>query len=181
LGRAVLVAVVALLLPISSAAAQEQGQTVREDAGPYSVEATVIPSGDIVRVAATVLEAETEAAASNAQVIVRTHRAADGESGWVRALANPQRPGLYEAVVELGAGEWALSLEVSGPQGGADVTLPSVTVAPALDPFPGELVIYAVSLVIAAGAVYVWWSSRRALRKQALATAPPSAKGPGAR
>jgi hypothetical protein len=174
--------VIAILLMLAgfasgATACTRQGDSKRSEElnGPYKVTGQVdqtSPDSGIVLVTATVTERATNAPVSDAKVRILRARAGADDQRWTFATLAPQIPGRYEARLGLeGTGTWNLSVEVIGPLGRVTESLPSTTVQERQTSLAGVVVFVIVFVVLVLGAVYVWWSARRELRKREAASA----------
>ena len=184
-GVVVVVLVIVAGLAPASTLAQEPGEegeeVVRAKTGPYGI--TVVtnqaaPNSGNVAFIVDVVEEAAQAPVSDAQVRIRTRNEADGTEAYAIALNTPRAPGRYVAseVVLSTSGTWEISVDVSSPLGEVTVTLPSVEVQITSGSPSGSFVFSAASLAIVLGALYLWRSSRRALRRQAAAQSGEDAK-----
>ncbi len=173
-GVVVVVLVIVAGLAPASTLAQEPGEegeeVVRAKTGPYDI--TVVtnqaaPNSGNVAFIVDVVEEAAQAPVSDAQVRIRTRNEADGTEAYAIALNTPRAPGRYVAseVVLSTSGTWDISVDVSSPLGEVTSGSPS-----------GSFVFSAASLAIVLGALYLWRSSRRALRRQAAAQFGEDAK-----
>jgi hypothetical protein len=177
----VLMVIVAGLAPASSLAQELGEEVVRVKAGPYDI--TVVtnqaaPNSGNVAFIVDVVQEGGQAPVSDAQVRIRTRNEADGTEAYAIALNTPREPGRYVAreVVLSTSGTWDISVDVSSPLGEVTVALPSVEVQITSGSLPGSFVFSAASLAIVLGALYLWRSSRSALRRRAAAQSGENAK-----
>jgi len=181
--RAVVVflVIVAGLAPVSTLAQEPGEEVVRAKTGPYDI--TVVtnqaaPNSGNVAFIVDVVEEAAQAPVSDAQVRIRTRNEADGTEAYAIALNTPRAPGRYVAkeVVLSNSGTWDISVDVSSPLGEVTVALPSVEVRITSGSPSGSFVFSAASLAILLGALYLWRSSRRALRRRAAAQSSEDAR-----
>jgi len=168
------------LTPPVSAQVPPGDQPFQAEAGPYhitlsrSLSSLSLGHADFV---VTVLDRASRQPVTGAQVALLFQGPRSTE--WARSLAlsGPDAPGRYSARVNLDApGIWQVALEVSSPLGTVGVDAPPVLV-PAMRRFSsGSWVFVGVTLVLAGGALYLWWSARRAKRNAGGAPSPGAGK-----
>ena len=119
------------------------------------------------QVLVTLRAAGTGEGIDDARVVVRAKHDLSGEEGWVTALNFPNDPEIYKAQVSLTApGTWRLWVEVDGRLGRVEVEILPLEV-PALRSYStGSFIFIAVFMLLVLGAYYLWWSSRKELRRR---------------
>lgn len=159
------------LLPERVAAQVLQPAPFQAAAGPYQLTVEERLSGlslGRAQFLVTVREQATGRPVTDARVAVWFQSPRPKDRAQTLALSGPDTPGVYEARVNLDSpGVWQVSVEVISPLGVAVVDIPPVDV-PATRRFTdGSWVFIGVTLVLVAGAGYVYWSARRAQRSAA--------------
>jgi hypothetical protein len=174
----------------SSAAAQETGALhFQTTASGYEIsveESTSDLSVGLVKVVVTLRDAATGEVIDDARVVVRREHETSDEKGSAQALNAPVSPELYQARFSLlTPGTWRMWVEVDGRLGRVEVEILPLEIPVIRSYSSGSFVFIGVFLVIALGASYLWWSSRRALRQRWVVTGSPgdsnrdSDSGPG--
>ena len=144
-------------------------QRFRQIVGPYNIRVALVQSGlslGTTLVAVYVVEEATAHPIPDARVLLRT-RHEDGDSeGRATAHNTPQEPERYDAQMTLDApGSWRITVEVASDLGTVAVEVPTLTVEETRRISGGTFVFLGVFLVIIAGAVYLWWSTKRRSRR----------------
>ena len=190
IGLAAFIAVLFLMAPLSSAAAQveepeerqleerQQEESLQEErqnemtivAGPHQVR-VVLANNDLsagfVKLVLFVTDANTGAAVPDARVVIRASNEAQDYEGWATALNSPGMPERYDVRMKLGStGEWVINVDVSSSlgQGGA----PSLTLD--IPSFKrntaGSMVFFVATAVLVLGVAYIVWSTKRTNRRR---------------
>jgi hypothetical protein len=156
----------AVWLPGGVSAQVSQPVPFQAEAGPYHITLEQRLSGlslGQAELVVTVLDRASRQPVTDARVTLLLQSPRSTE--WARSLAlgGPDAPGRYSARVNLDApGVWQMAVEVSSPLGTVAVDTPPVPV-PAMRRFTsGSWVFVGVTLTLVGGALYVWWSARRA-------------------
>ena len=169
-------AAVALLAPISvSGQAWAAGDVVEVfagRAGPYEVTLGVLPEEPAlgrVHFSVTVTDAESSQPVTDAEVVLVAVDEHGREEYQSRALNTPDDPLCYDAnMIFEAAGSWTIVVKVDSEGAGkasADVLLEIAD--PALTPgLAGTVLFFSVLAVLTGGCLYLWRSSRRALRSR---------------
>ncbi len=165
------------LLPEKAAAQVPQPGPFQAAAGPYQISVEEWLSGlslGRAQFLVTLREQATGRPVTDARVSLWFQSPRSSDRAQTLALSGPDTPGVYEARVNLDSpGLWHVALEVTSPLGVALVDLPPVPVPSARRFSDGSWVFIGVTLVLVAGAGYVYWSARRARRGIAGAAASP--------
>lgn len=163
--------------------AQEQNAIeVRQTAGPYEVgvlrESSNLSVGR-VRFIITVHDRASGEPVTGAEIRIRTKHQAEGTEGWAAAYSVPRFPGTYNAQTRFVApGFYVVSVEIKGPLGDGTVLLEPLHILGQRGFSSGSFVFVGLTLVLVAGAAYVWWSaSRQKKRRESLATPPGGSTG----
>jgi hypothetical protein len=163
--------VAGLVVVPSPANAQEtptsQFQTT---AGGYNIgveEFVASLSVGTVQFLVTLRDEDTGQVIDDAHVLVRVKHDRSGEETSATAVNSPNTPERYRARLSLKAsGTWRVWVEVDGRLGRVAVEVVPLDI-PALRRYSaGTFVFMAVFMVLVSGAVYVWWSSQKALKKR---------------
>jgi len=138
--------------------------------GPYTViaEAKPLPSLQAANIIVQVSETATGERAEDVRVMVFASLSGSDETGWAHAIS-PNTPGVYSATVELKTpGTWDTSLEIQSPDGTPYPAEGFVfEVIPATNNPEAGYVFIGVAVVLAGGAAYLVWRSRRNQRQRA--------------
>ena len=177
-----LLLVATLVVGPSLAHAQEGGAIrFQTTAGGYEISVEEFASGlslGSAQVLVTLRDAATGQGVGDARVVVRVKHDLNDEEGWVTALNSPNNPERYRARMSLTApGTWRLWVEVDGPLGRVEVEILPLDV-PALSSYStGSFIFIGVFLILVLGSTYLWWSSRKALRRRGTPHGLPDESG----
>ena len=164
-----------------------------EDAGRYRFQREVEPyyvRVDLIQsrlsigttvVAVYVWEESTCRPVPDATITLLTRHSDAQEEKKVTAvnLRDESDPARYHAQMTLDApGDWQVTIEIAGDLGNAALEVPTLTVEEARQDLGGRLVFIAVSLVIIAGAAYLWWSTQRRRRRLESSDQPSGSPAP---
>ena len=175
IGLAVLIAVLLLMAPLSSAVAQqedpdgeERGVTVI--AGPHQVRVVLINSNlaaGFVQMALFITDANTGAVVLDARVVLMANNEKEDYEGWATALNSPAMPERYDVRMNLGStGDWLISVDVSSSLGQGGAAALNLEI-PALKRYTdGSLVFFGVFTVMMLGIAYLIWSTKRNNRRR---------------
>ncbi len=160
-----------LVVGPSPARAQETGVVeFHTTASGYDIsveESTSNLSVGLAKVVVTLRDASTGEVVDDARVVVRREHETSDEGGSAQALNSPVSPDRYQARFSLKSpGTWRLWVEVDGRLGRVEVEVLPVEIPVLRSYSTGSFVYLGVFAVIALGASYVWWSSRRVLRQR---------------
>ena len=140
----------------------------RERGGPFELVVGVQPKKPAVgpiHLTLSPLDAATSEPVLDAEIEIVAHTP-DGDPEYrVRALSTPGQPRYYDANLAVeSAGRWTLVVDVrSDSLGRATFSVPVQVIEQSLPPsLAGTVLWLGVSLVVAGGAAYVWYSSRGA-------------------
>ena len=172
----VAVAALAALATVATAGSAWAGGDVAEifrgRAGAYEITLGVLPEEPAlgrVHFSVTVSQAESSQPVADAEVVL----VAVDESGRAeyqsRALNTPDDPLCYDANITFeSAGAWTIVVEVDTEGSGkASADVPLEISEPPLTPgLAGTVLFFAVLAVLTGGGLYLWQSSRRALRSR---------------
>ena len=169
-GVVFLVLVLTWILTTQSALAQEDGfQRIRELAGPYEIKVAIVQSSlslGTTLFAVYVVDQATGQPIRDVRVLLRTKHEDGSAGGKATAHNTPNEPERYDAQITLDApGIWQVTVEVDSSLGRVAVEMPPLTVAEARKISAGTFVFICIFLVIIAGAVYLWWSTKRQRRR----------------
>ena len=169
-------AAVAFLAPISVSGQAWAGGDVAEifrgRAGAYEISLGVLPEEPAlgrVHFSVTVSDAESSQPIADAEVVLVAVDEHGREEYQSRALNTPDDPLCYDANITFeSAGHWTIVVKVdSAGAGKGSVDVPLEVSDPALTPGPAGTVLFVVVLaVLTGGGLYLWRSSRRALRSR---------------
>ena len=175
IGLAALTAVLLLVAPLSSAAAQgedpdENRKDVTVVAGPHQVRVVLANSNlaaGFVKLVLFVTDANTGEAVPDAKVVIRPNNEHKDFGGWATAPHSPSTPERFDVRMKLGAtGEWEIKVDVSSSlgQGGAYAFVLDV---PSFNRnTDGSLVFFAVFALLMLGVAYLFWSTKRGNRRR---------------
>ena len=165
-------ALVLLLLAVSghlSVRAQERAKEIlRQEAGPYRLAvaaSSAQPFPGHLYLWVSLADAATSQPVVDAQVRILAQRTTEaGESAL--ALHAPAAPGTYVADILLDQpGTWRLAFEVDGPLGAAQTALDLEVQKTPRNQWLGNVGWAVVLGILAAGALYLWWRTRRSLSR----------------
>ena len=169
-------AAVAILAAVAAAGTVWAGGDVAEifrgRAGAYEITLGVLPEEPAlgrVHFSVTVSDAESSEPVTDAEVVLVAVDEEGREEYQSRALNTPDDPLCYDSnMIFESAGAWTIRVEVEGASSGkVSVDVPLEVSDPALTPGPAGTVLFVVVLaVLTGGGLYVWRSSRRALRSR---------------
>ncbi|MBQ11221.1 MAG: hypothetical protein CMJ45_06720 [Planctomyces sp.] len=170
--------VASLVVEPSPAHAQEAGvRHFQTTASGYEIsveESTSNLSVGLAKVVVTLRDAATGEVIDDAKVVVRREHEASDEEGSAQALNSPVSPERYQARFSLlTSGTWRMWVEVDGQLGRVEVEILPIEIPVLRTYSTGSFVFIGVFIIIALGASYVWWSSRRALRQRAAVPESP--------
>jgi len=115
----------------------------------------------------TLRDEDTGQGIDDALVRVRVKHDRSGQETSATAVNSPNTPERYRARVSLKAsGTWRVWVEVDGRLGRVAVEVAPLDVPGLRRYSSGTLVFMVVFMVLILGAVYVWWSSQKALKKR---------------
>ena len=144
-------------------------EVVRTNIGPYEIMVGALPNppkAGFVHLTVTVTDLATSLPVTDASVRVFVRRQGDERRGQAVLLNSPAAPGYYDANVNLPrSGLWQFSIEVSADQGQETIDL-SFSVESQAQTLSGRLTWSVMTAVIVLGAVYVWWTARKARRRR---------------
>jgi len=142
-------------------------------AGPYSIQVQVSPPNPIVgitRVAVRVRDAETDEDLSEVFVRVFGTPADEGERQYSPALNSPADRTFYLSQLDLEtAGQWAIDVEVESDLGQGSTVMPVIVqsrVRSGSGNGWGTALFVLISLSFVGGALWLWYSSKQALRER---------------
>ena len=173
--RVVAAAVVALATVTTAGPALAGGDVAeifRGRAGAYEITLGVLPEEPAlgrVHFSVTVSDAETSQPITDAEVVLVAVDEAGREEYQSRALNTPDDPLCYDSNITFeSAGHWTIRVEVdSASAGKASVDVPLEISEPPLTPgLAGTVLFVAVLAVLTGGGLYLWRSSRGALRRR---------------
>ncbi len=116
-----------------------------------------------------------------AEIVIRIKHQAEGTEGWAAAYSVPTFPGTYHAQTKFDSpGIYLLSIEIQGELGKGTVLVEPMNVPDLRGYSSGSIVFVGLSLVLVAGAAFLWWNTaRQNKRRAALAVSPgPSGEEP---
>lgn len=127
--------VLLLIVPLSSAAAQDEDERgVDVVAGPHAVRVVLVNSNlaaGFVKMVLFVTNAETGEPVPDASVVIRSNNEEDDLEGWAIALNSPNMPERYDVRMNLDStGEWLISVDVSSSLGQGGATAMTLEVPP---------------------------------------------------
>ena len=129
----------------------------------------------------TVNDPATGEPVNGAEIVIRIKHQAEGTEGWAAAYSVPTFPGTYHAQTRFDSpGVYLVSIEIQGELGKGTVLVEPLNVPDLRGYSSGSIVFVALTLVLVAGAVYIFWNAaREKKRREALAvSAGPSGKEP---
>ena len=187
LAAVVLTVLAVLLWPATPPlmAQEQEAREIQQTAGPYNIGVLTERSNLSVGRARFIITVNDEASGepvTGAEIVIRIKHQADGTEGWAAAFGVPKFPGTYNAQARFDSpGFYLVSVEVQGPLGDGTVLLETLYVPDLRGFSSGSFVFIGLTLVLVAGAAYVWWSaSREKKRRESLASPPAqSTDGPG--
>lgn len=158
-------------------AQEQQAREIQQTAGPYDIGVLTERSNLSVgraRFIITVDDQATGEPVTGAKILIRIKHQADGTEGWAAAFSVPKFPGTYHAQARFDApGFYLLSIVIEGSLGEGTVLLEPMHVPDLRGYSSGSFVFVGLTLVLVAGAAYVWWSaSRQKKRRESLASPP---------
>ncbi|MEK9675428.1 MAG: hypothetical protein VW271_02655 [Chloroflexota bacterium] len=169
----------ALIATATTVQAQEEEPIVgyailgEDIAGPYSIQVQVSPPNPIVgitRVAVRVRDAETDEDLPEVFVRVFGTPADEGERQYSPALNSPADRTFYLSQLDLEtAGQWALDVEVESDLGQGSTVMPVIVqsrVRSGSGNGWGTALFVLISLSFVGGALWLWYSSKQALRER---------------
>jgi len=169
----------ALIATATTVQAQEEEPIVgyailgEDIAGPYSIQVQVSPPNPIVgitRVAVRVRDAETDEDLSEVFVRVFGTPADEGERQYSPALNSPADRTFYLSQLDLEtAGQWAIDVEVESDLGQGSTVMPVIVqsrVRSGSGNGWGTALFVLISLSFVGGALWLWYSSKQALRER---------------
>jgi len=169
----------ALIATATTVQAQEEEPIVgyailgEDIAGPYSIQVQVSPPNPIVgitRVAVRVRDAETDEDLSEVFVRVFGTPADEGERQYSPALNSPADRTFYLSQLDLEtAGQWAIDVEVESDLGQGSTVMPVIVqsrVRSGSGNGWGTALFVLISLSFVGGALWLWHSSKQALRER---------------
>jgi hypothetical protein len=163
--------VLLLIVPLSSAAAQDEDERgVDVVAGPHAVRVVLVNSNlaaGFVKMVLFVTNAETGEPVPDASVVIRSNNEEDDLEGWAIALNSPNMPERYDVRMNLDStGEWLISVDVSSSLGQGGATAMTLEVPSFNRNTQGSLVFFGVFAVVMLGVAYLIWSTRRNNRRR---------------
>ena len=169
-GVVLLALLLAWSLTTPTTQAQEDGvQRFREIAGPYEIKVAIVQSSlslGTTLLAVYVVDQAKGQPIPDVRVLLHTKHEDGAAEGKVTAHNTPNEPERYDAQFTLDApGIWQVTVEVDSSLGRVAVEIPPLTVAEARRISAGTFVFIVIFLVIIAGAVYLWWSTKRQRRR----------------
>jgi len=169
----------ALIATATTVQAQEEEPIVgyailgEDIAGPYSIQVQVSPPNPIVgitRVAVRVRDAETDEDLPEVFVRVFGTPADEGERQYSPALNSPADRTFYLSQLDLEtAGQWAIDVEVESDLGQGSTVMPVIVqsrVRSGSGNGWGTALFVLISLSFVGGALWLWHSSKQALRER---------------
>ncbi|MGA0274607.1 MAG: hypothetical protein ACO3L6_00955 [Dehalococcoidia bacterium] len=169
----------ALIATATTVQAQEEEPIVgyailgEDIAGPYSIQVQVSPPNPIVgitRVAVRVRDAETDEDLPEVFVRVFGTPADEGERQYSPALNSPADRTFYLSQLDLEtAGQWAIDVEVESDLGQGSTVMPVIVqsrVRSGSGNGWGTALFVLISLSFVGGALWLWYSSKQALRER---------------
>ena len=170
--------VATLVVEQSTVRAQENGALhFQTTASGYDIsveESTSNLSVGLVKVVVTLRDTATGEVVDDARVIVRREHETSDEKGSAQALNPPVSPEHYQARFSLKSpGIWRIWVEVDGRLGRVEVEVLPVEIPILRSYSMGSFVFIGVFLILGLGAIYLWWSSRKAVRQRAMTQDSP--------
>ena len=165
-------------------AQDQQPREIQQTAGPYEVGVLTERSNLSVgraRFIITIDDPATGEPVDGAEIVIRIKHQADGTEGWAAAYSVPTFPGTYHAQTKFDSpGVYLLSIEIQGELGKGTVLVEPMNVPDLRGYSSGSIVFVGLSLVLIAGAAFLWWNTaRQNKRREALAVSPgPSGEEP---
>ena len=147
-------------------------EVFRGRAGPYEITLGVLPAEPAlgrVHFSVTVTDAETSQPVTDAEVVLVAVDEHGREEYQSRALNTPDDPLCYDAnMIFEAAGPWTIVVKIDSEGAGkASADVPLEISEAALTPgVAGTVLFFAVLAVLTGGCLYLWRSSRRALRSR---------------
>jgi hypothetical protein len=169
--------VLLLSTPPTLRAQEQQPREIQQTAGPYDVGVLTERSNLSVgraRFIITINDQATGEPVDGAQIVIRIKHQIDGTEGWAAAFGVPKFPGTYHAQTKFDSpGSYLISLEIQGPLGDGSVLLEPLYVPEVKGFTSGSFVFIGLTLVLASGAGYLWWSTARQNKRRASVAGPP--------
>jgi hypothetical protein len=165
-------------------AQDQQPREIQQTAGPYEVGVLTERSNLSVgraRFIITIDDPATGEPVDGVEIVIRIKHQADGTEGWAAAYSVPTFPGTYHAQTRFDSpGVYLVSIEIQGELGKGTVLVEPLNVPDLRGYSSGSIVFVALTLVLVAGAVYIFWNAaRQKKRREALAvSAGPSGEEP---
>ena len=165
-------------------AQDQQPREIQQTAGPYEVGVLTERSNLSVgraRFIITIDDPATGEPVDGAEIVIRIKHQADGTEGWAAAYSVPTFPGTYHAQTKFDSpGVYLLSIEIQGELGKGTVLVEPMNVPDLRGYSSGSIVFVGLTLVLIAGAAFLWWNTaRQNKRREALAVSPgPSGEEP---
>ena len=151
-------------------------QRFRQIVGPYDIKVAIVQSSlslGTTLMAIYVVEEATGQPVPDARVLLRTKHEDRDSEGRATAHNTPQEPERYDAQITLDApGSWRVTVEVASALGTVALEVPPLNVEETRKISGGTFVFIGIFLVIIAGAVYLWWSTQRRMRRSGPASWP---------
>ena len=174
-------------------AQDQQPREIQQTAGPYEVGVLTERSNLSVgraRFIITIDDPVTGEPVDGAEIVIRIKHQADGTEGWAAAYSVPTFPGTYHAQTRFDSpGVYLVSIEIQGELGKGTVLVEPLNVPDLRGYSSGSIVFVGLTLVLVAGAAFLWWNTaRQNKRREALAVSPgpsgdrpagPGGQGPG--
>ena len=155
-------------------AQEQEAREIQQIAGPYDIGVLTERSNLSVgraRFIITVNGLDSGEPVTGAEIVIRIKHQADGTEGWAAAYGVPKFPGIYHAQTRFDSpGFYLISIEVQGPLGKGTVLVEPLHVPDLRGYSSGSFVFVGLTLVLVAGAAWVWWSAaRQKKRRESLA------------
>ena len=160
-------------------AQEQEAREIQQTAGPYDIAVLTERSNLSVGRARFIITVGGRASGepvTGAEILIHIKHQADGTEGWAAAFSVPKFPGTYHAQARFDSpGFYLVSIEVQGPLGDGVVLLEPLHVPDLRGYSSGSLVFVGLTLVLLAGAAYIWWSAARNKKRREAQAMPPSA------
>ena len=163
---ALTVLAVMLSWPVPRIMAQDQQSAeLQQTVGPYAVGVLTERSNLSVgraRFIITLDDGNTGEPITGAEIVIHIKSQANRREGFAAAYGVPKFPGKYNAQVRFDTpGVHLVSIEIQGPLGEGTVLVEPFQVPDVGGYSSGSFVFVGLTLVLIAGAGYVWWSAAR--------------------
>ena len=164
-------------------AQEQQAAEIQQISGPYDIGVLTERSNLSVgraRFIITVADQASGEPVTGAQILIHIKYQAAGTEGWAAAYSIPKFPGTYNAQARFDSpGFYLISVGIEGPLGDGTVLLEPLHVPDVRGFSSGSFVFIGLSLVLVAGAAYVWWSASREKKRRESLAVPPGASTDG--